>query len=114
MNIHPINTAIIASTLQQPVLHRDYEVRSTLLLPKVGAWKFAAAEQTEVLCCAYALNDDPVRLWVPGDPVPPEFVEASRNPDWIVCAHNAQFELAIERLNQNRSSPGSAGEAAKV
>jgi len=103
MNIHPINASIIASTpLQQPVLHRDYEVRSTVSLQKAGAWKFAAAEQTEILCCAFAVNDGPVQLWLPGNPMPPEFVEAARNPDWLVCAHNAQFEAAIERLIMQR------------
>jgi hypothetical protein len=96
MNVHPINTAVAVSALQQPVLHRDYEVRSTLLLPKVGAWKFAAAKETEVLCCAFAVNDGPVQIWLPGNLVPPEFVEASQ------CAHNAQFEAAIEQLIMQR------------
>jgi DNA polymerase len=103
MSIHPLNVSETASTpLQQLVLHRDYEVRSTLSLQKVGAWKFAAAEQTEALCCAFAVNDDPVQLWLPGDPVPPEFVEAAKNPDWLACAHNAQFEIAVERLIMQR------------
>jgi DNA polymerase bacteriophage-type len=88
--------------LQQPVLHRDYEVRSTLSLPKVGSWKSAAADQTEVLCCAFAVNDGPVQLWLPGDPVPPEVIEVARNPDWLDCAHHAQFEVAIERFIMQR------------
>src|SRR5262249_40624134 len=49
------------------------------------------------LCCAYAVDDEPVQLWIPGDPVPAEFIEAARNPGWIVCAHGAHFEDAIER-----------------
>jgi len=93
---------IAACALQQPVLHRDYEVRSTLSLPKVGSWKFAAAEETEVLCCAFAVNDGPVQLWLPGNPVPPEFLEAAHNANWLVCAHNAQFEAGIERLIMQR------------
>ena len=40
----------------------------------------------------------PVQLWTPGDPVPPEFIEAAHNPAWIVVAHNDQFETAIEQL----------------
>jgi DNA polymerase len=102
MNVHPLNSTVAANELQQPVLHRDFEVRSTLSLPKVGSWKFAAAAKTEVLCCAFAVNDGPVQLWLPGNPVPPEFLEAARNPDWVVCAHNAQFEAAIERLIMQR------------
>jgi DNA polymerase bacteriophage-type len=38
-----------------------------------------------------------VQLWVPGNPVPPEWIEAARNPEWIAVAHNDQFETLIER-----------------
>ena len=51
-----------------------------------------------MLCCAYAVDDSPVQLWTPGDPVPAEFIEAAHNPTWIVVAHNDQFETAIEQL----------------
>jgi DNA polymerase len=103
MNIHPLNAFEIAGTpMQQSVLHRDYEVRSTSSLQKVGAWKFAAIKETEVLCCAYAVNDGPVKLWLPGDPEPPEFDEAANNTDWLACAHNDSFETAIERMIMQR------------
>jgi DNA polymerase bacteriophage-type len=82
----------------QHVLHRDYETRGVLQLQNVGPWKYAADDRTEVLCCAFCVDDEPVKLWLPGDPVPPEFVEAASNPEWIVCAHNAGFEMAIEHL----------------
>jgi DNA polymerase len=99
MNVHPINTmTVVASTTPKPVvLHRDYETRSVLQLSKVGAWKYASDKRTEVHCCAYAVNDKPVKLWLPGDPVPAEFIEAAGNPDWLVCAHNDVFEAAIEQ-----------------
>jgi DNA polymerase len=84
------------------VLHRDYETRSVLDLEDVGAWKYAADERTEVTCCAYATNDQPVKLWLPGDPVPPEFLAAAQDPDWVLCAHNAQFEIAIEQFIMRR------------
>src|SRR5262249_48565844 len=32
-----------------------------------------------------------------GNRVPAEFIEAATNPNWIVCAHGAHFEDAIER-----------------
>ena len=63
----------------------------------VGAHRYAADPSTEVLCCAYAVDDEPVQLWTPGDPVPPEFIEAAINPSWIVAAHNDAFETAIEQ-----------------
>ena len=79
------------------VLHRDYETRGVLSLKAVGTYRYAAHPRTEVLCCAYALDDNPVQLWVPGDPVPPEFIEAARNPDWLIAAHGDHFETQIER-----------------
>jgi hypothetical protein len=81
---------------QQHVLHRDYETRGQLLLKRVGTHRYAADPGTEVSCCAFAVDDEPVQLWIPGDPVPPEFIEAAADPSWIVCAHNDAFEAAIE------------------
>jgi DNA polymerase bacteriophage-type len=80
------------------VLHRDYETRSTCVLKSAGAYHYAADARTEVLCCGYAVDDSSVHLWTPGDPVPPEFIEAARNPTWTVVAHNDQFEAAIEQF----------------
>jgi DNA polymerase len=50
------------------------------------------------LCCAFAVDDQPAKLWTPGDAIPVEFREAASNPNWIVVAHNASFEIAIEEL----------------
>jgi DNA polymerase len=79
------------------VLHRDYETRSQAILKTVGTYKYATDPSTEVVCCAYTVDDEPVQLWTPGDPAPAEFIEAATNPAWIVCAHGAHFEDAIER-----------------
>ena len=79
------------------VLHRDYETRGVRVLGKVGVHRYADDPRTEVLCCAYAVDNEPVQFWLPGDPVPPEFHEAATNPNWIAVAHNAAFEMAIER-----------------
>jgi DNA polymerase bacteriophage-type len=84
------------------VLHRDYESRGVLKLEDVGVWRYAADPRTSILCCAYATDDDPVKLWLPGDPPPPEFFEAAQNTDWEVGAHNAQFEIALEHFILSR------------
>jgi hypothetical protein len=73
------------------VLHRDYETRSTAVLKRVGTYKYAADTKTDVHCCAFAADDQPVQLWIPGHPVPPEFVEAATDPNWIVTAHGDHF-----------------------
>jgi DNA polymerase len=79
------------------VLHRDYETRSRAILKIVGTHKYAADPTTEVLCCAFAVDDEPVELWTPGDPVPAAFTEAACNPAWVVAAHGDHFETAIEQ-----------------
>src|SRR6516165_6260906 len=79
-----------------PVLFRDYETRSTLDLTKVGAWKYAGDVSTDVWCVAYAVDDGPVKTWLPGQPIPEEFQIAATDPDWVVVAHNDSFERAIE------------------
>jgi DNA polymerase bacteriophage-type len=93
----PLRILIPADTDTVHVLHRDYETRSRVSLKKIGAARYAADPTTEVLCAAYALDDGPVQLWLPGDPIPPEFFEAQANPDWRVAAHNDQFEDYIEK-----------------
>jgi hypothetical protein len=87
----------VSEGLAEHVVHRDFETRSRAILKVVGAHRYAADPGTEVICAAFALDQGPVQLWLPGDPVPPEFVEAARNPSWIVAAHNDAFETAIER-----------------
>ena len=84
----PHRTAVQPAVAVAQVLHRDIETRSTISLKKVGAHKYATDATTEVVCVAYAVDDQPVQLWLPGDLVPPEFIEAAGNPSWLVCAHN--------------------------
>jgi DNA polymerase bacteriophage-type len=90
-------TAPAGSADHVHVLHRDYETRSRATLKIVGTHKYAADPSTEVLCCAFAVDDEPAQLWTPGDPIPAAFIEAARNPAWIVAAHNDAFEAAIEQ-----------------
>jgi DNA polymerase len=45
---------------------------------------------------AHAVDDAPVQIWIPGQPVPEVFHLAARGPDWLIIAHNDQFERAIE------------------
>jgi DNA polymerase len=80
-----------------PTLYRDYETRSTRNLKRVGSWIYAVDPTTDIWCCAYAIDDGPVSLWVPGNPVPPQFIEAANNPDWIISAFNDTFERHIEQ-----------------
>ena len=82
-----------------PILFRDVETRSTLNLAEVGAWRYAADPSTEMLCVAFAVDEGEAQIWTPGQSIPEEFITAARDPDWLIVAHNDQFERAIdERL----------------
>src|ERR1700758_773887 len=81
-----------------PILHRDIETYSTLDLKVVGARRYAADPTTGVWCVAYAVDDGPVQIWLPGEPIPEPYFEAERNPEWTVTAHNDGFESSVEEL----------------
>jgi DNA polymerase len=96
--LQPSPQYVDAAATTVHVLHRDFETRSRAILKTVGALQYAADPSTEVLCCAYAADDELVKLWRPGDPVPTEFMTAAQNRNWIVAAHNDAFEAAVEKL----------------
>jgi DNA polymerase len=78
-----------------PRLRWDTETYSTLNLKAVGVRRYAAHPITSVRLLSYAVDDDLVQLWLPGQPIPEVFFEAARNPDWTISAHNDAFETAI-------------------
>jgi DNA polymerase len=78
----------------------DFETRSAANLKKVGGFRYAVDESTSVLCLAYRLPGQPIKLWHPWleDEEPDDLLE------WIasgglVEAHNAEFEYAIWNLH---------------
>jgi DNA polymerase len=79
-----------------PIVFRDIETRSAVDLKVVGAHRYAADPTTGVWCAGYAVDDGPVEIWIPGQPIPECFIEAARNPDWLIVAHNDAFERVIE------------------
>src|SRR5262249_5696453 len=94
----PLHALTAANVLfGQHVLHRDYETRSQAILKVVGASRYSLDPSTGILCACYAVDDGPVKLWRPGDPVPTEFVLAAQNRNWMVAAFNDTFEAAIEK-----------------
>jgi DNA polymerase len=97
MKHEPVPLHATAQAVLTHKLHRDFETRSKVDLTEVGAARYAADPSTEVIFVAYAVDDDPVQLWRPGDPVPPVWFEAAANPNWTVRAHNDHFESCIER-----------------
>jgi DNA polymerase bacteriophage-type len=90
---------------ERHILFRDFECRSKIDLTKVGASRYINDPSTEILCCGFAVDDDPVQLWVAGQPTPEVWATAADNPDWVVVAHNDGFESALERRFEWPSPP---------
>lgn len=77
-----------------PVLHCDFETRATADLKKVGIALYARHPQTDVWCMAWAIDDEPVQVWYPGQRLPGRVAYHVANFG-TVCAHNAAFEWHI-------------------
>jgi len=72
----------------------DWETRSVLDLKEVGLWNYSRHSTTDIWCGAYAFNDEPVELWVPGQPCPPRVYEHIA-AGGAVTAWNFPFEIAL-------------------
>lgn len=80
--------------------HIDYETFSEADLPKVGHYRYAEHESTEILMCSYHREEwaeDDIRIWVPaeGEPMPADLTEIFTDQSTIIVAWNAPFERAI-------------------
>jgi DNA polymerase len=71
----------------------DFETRSTVDLPEFGLDKYCKDRTTEVICMAYSIDGNAVRIWTP-DQTPPEWLF---DPDTKFTAWNAAFEVNIMR-----------------
>lgn len=83
-------------------LHLDLETFSECDLGDAGVFRYAEHPSTEVLVMGYAFDNEDVKQWFPGTPLPDEVVQHVLSGGEI-RAHNAQFERVV--LN------GVAGEA---
>lgn len=77
--------------MQFPVLHIDVESRSTCELKTAGMYRYWEDPTTDVWMAAWAIDDEPVELWRPGDKVP-DRLRRHIQSNFIVFAHNAGFE----------------------
>lgn len=79
----------------EATLHLDFETRSTIDLRRVGLHKYADPASTRVLCVAYAFNDEPVEIFIPGQGSIPQRILDHVKAGREVWAHNASFEFEI-------------------
>ena len=80
-----------------PRITIDFETRSVLDLADVGAWVYSLHATTSILFMAYAIEDQPAKLWAPYMPFPQELRDAVENDTHCFEAHSAGFEIAIWR-----------------
>ena len=74
--------------------HVDFETRSTVDLKATGIDVYSKDPTTDVWCMAYAFDDEPVKLWVPGEDIPADLaMHVELGEDFI--AHNTSFEFHI-------------------
>jgi DNA polymerase len=78
-------------------VHLDYETFSEVNLKETGLSVYSKHDSTEVLMCAYAFDDGPVKQWIPaeGEDMPEDLLEALTDPRIEKWAWNAPFEMAI-------------------
>jgi|SRR5215471_1518513 len=53
----------------------DIETFSTRKLKECGTYRYASDPSTDVHFVCFAIDDGPVQVWRPGDPVPPPFID---------------------------------------
>lgn len=84
------------------VLSIDFESRSTLPLNKTGVYPYAAHPTTDILCMAYAFDDEPVELWTPEA----QSWEPSPDSDWFLLNGPIKSLFIPERVVQHIISGG--------
>lgn len=76
----------------------DFETYSECDIKTAGAYAYADHPTTEVLCLAWAVNDDPPELWTPDKPVPQRLLALIEAGGATLWAWNSFFEMAIWNL----------------
>ncbi len=75
-------------------LWTDYEAMSACDLEDRGIHNYARHPTTKLICAAWAINREPVQLWIPGQRLPKDFVNHIRKGR-RVAAHNAVTERLL-------------------
>lgn len=72
----------------------DFETYSDINIKLNGGYRYCTDLSTAVLCLGWAINDEPVQIWIPGNPFPDEAIQAI-NEGCQIFAHNALFDYRI-------------------
>jgi DNA polymerase len=77
------------------MIYIDFETYSESNIKKSGAWGYSIHPSTEILCMAFAIDDEPVDIWTPDNGCNLDRVFALISEGSLVEAHNAFFERSI-------------------
>lgn len=89
-------SAATASDSNAEWLSLDFETRSTIDLRKAGTYRYAEDPTTDVICAAFAFDDEPVQTWRPEQPLSNRFVDHVAGGG-KVRGWNVNFERLIWR-----------------
>lgn len=77
------------------MIYIDFETYSETDIRECGAWKYSTHPSTEILCMAFAIDEEPVQLWTPDNGCNLSRLFSLINSGSLVEAHNAFFERCI-------------------
>lgn len=78
-----------------PRAYIDFETASTADLKKCGVYVYADHPDTRILCLAYAIEDGPVRAWIPGDSPPRDLLNHISSGGLVSGWNTGGFERVI-------------------
>jgi len=82
--------------MPQTHLHLDLETFvGSVDLRDVGAYRYANSHDAEILCAAMAINDEEPVVWYPGAEIDEKYWDALEDPDVLIYAFHAAFEMAM-------------------
>ena len=76
-------------------LFLDFESYSEVDIKKHGGMQYCTHESTQVICAAYAFDNEPVELWTPATEFPKSICEFIDDEHGELYAHNATFEFRL-------------------
>jgi len=107
-----VSQTSIQISREADIIYFDFETRGVVDLIKLGVTRYAEDPFTQVLCAAWAFdNEEEVHLWNrdhswrPADPIPEELIDRIASGE-LFEAHNAMFEFKIWNQVLLREYPG--------
>lgn len=76
-------------------LHIDFETRSAVNIRQAGSDIYSKHPTTSIMCMAWGFDDDPIEIWVPGNPFPKKVLAHVASGGTVIGHNIGGFELLI-------------------